>query len=144
MEETVTDTERMLIERACERLAVDYCRLVDAYDHKALVQLFAPNGVWHSMKGPLNGHAAISAYLDAKAPSFGRHFVSNVHIDVIDADRAEGSSYFTFYVVPSKPDNEPAPLKGPAVAGRYFDKYVRTPQGWRFAERRIALEFKAA
>jgi ketosteroid isomerase-like protein len=140
----VTDTERLSIERACERLSVDYCRLIDDGDFKAVVQLFTPDAVWHHLKGLIVGHAGITAYFDAKPPSFGRHHVSNMHIDVVDADHAEGGAYFIFYVAPAKPADGPASMTGPAVAGRYSDRFVRTPQGWRFAERRILLEFKAA
>ncbi|MEI7714174.1 MAG: hypothetical protein WCI94_22255 [Rhodospirillales bacterium] len=35
-----------------------------------------------------------------------------------------------------------APAKAPMVMGRYFDKFVRTPDGWRFAHRRMEMEFK--
>ena len=34
-----------------------------------------------------------------------------------------------------------APLEGPQIVGEYRDRFVRTPDGWRFARREIEVSF---
>jgi ketosteroid isomerase-like protein len=138
----MTDLDRLVIEQACIRLMTRYCYLVDAYDHAALVQLWAEDGVWVGMKGPMHGHAEMLKYLDAKTVALGRHYISNMIVTVIDADHAEGGAYFNFYTAPGHKGDGPAPAAAPAVSGRYTDRFVRTPAGWRFAHKAIAIEFK--
>lgn len=138
----MTEAERIAIEHACTRLMVRYCHLVDSYSHVDLVELFAQDGVWDGVKGPLKGHDAIRGYLDAKAPSYGRHHVTNMLVDVKDHDHAEGSCYFTFYTAPGHKGDGPAPSVAPTVMGRYVDKYVRAATGWRIAHRKMVIEFR--
>ncbi len=139
----MNDVECAAIEQACAKLAIQYCHLVDQYDHDALPKLWAKDGVWETMKGPARNHAEIRAYLDGKDQSSqGRHHATNILVNVIDNDHAEGVCYYTFYAGPKPAKGETAPAKAPMVMGRYFDKFVRTPDGWRFAHRRMEMEFK--
>jgi hypothetical protein len=39
---------------------------------------------------------------------------------------------------------QPIPVKGFAVLGQYHDKYVRTEEGWKFAERVMKPVFTTA
>ena len=50
----------------------------------------------------------------------------------INGDEATGRLYYQFL---GKPDGSPAVL----TLGRYADRYVRTPAGWRLAHRTIHL-----
>ncbi len=139
----MTESDRIAIEHACARLVTAYCLLVDARSHEALTKLWAADGTWASMIGPLKGHADIRRYLDGKAMSLTRHISTNIQVEVVDADHARGTSYFTLYrsVEPAK--DGPTPMQGPMMVGQYFDDYVRSKEGWRFAHRRMEVAFKA-
>lgn len=140
----MNDLERIAIEHDCAKLVAKFHVMVDRWDHQGMVELFAEDGIFdHLFLGPLKGHARIKEYFDAKdTSSVTQHITTNIVIDVIDADHAEGTAYFTFYGSP--PDTKPpAELEGPMNTGMYTDRFVRTPKGWRFAYRRSQLIFRA-
>lgn len=141
----MTEAERIAIEHACEQLPKRFHNYVDSFQHDKLLDLFAPDGLWDQVfMGELRGHAAIKKYLDAKITTIlTMHVVSNVVIDVIDANRATGITYYTYYH--AEPGVKiPAPFKGPQAAGRYLDEFVRTDKGWKFAARRPKNLFEAS
>jgi hypothetical protein len=49
------DLERLLAERACERLIVEYCRLVDFGEAARIADLFTEGGVWSGVDLVLDG-----------------------------------------------------------------------------------------
>lgn len=139
----MNDMDRMLIEHECVKLAVAYCHYTDTHDHESLVQLFAPDTLWESAKGPLRGHAEIRKFLESKPKTtVGMHHLANTMIQVVDADHANGVSFFTYYTTSSPQVEGPAPFFGPTSAGRYYDKFVRTKDGWRFENRRVEFTFR--
>lgn len=134
------DNLRMRIERDCTRLIHRFCVLVDAYRHEELAGLWAEDAVWETWRGPVRGRQAIRAYLDAKQQGDTTiHIAQNIVIDVEDERNASGSAVFTYHG--TKP-NDPASLT-PRVVGRYFDRFVLTAEGWRFAHRRTEMTFTA-
>ncbi len=140
----MTDLERLAAAHACERLVVQFHRLTNANQHLAVADLFADDGVWHQpVMGDLRGRGAVTSYLGGKlTDALTRHVMTNIAIDVIDADHATGIAYFTHYHAEAgAPD--PAPTVNPMSVGRYDDRFVRTLPGWRFAYRRAELTFRA-
>ena len=75
-----------------------------------------------------------------------RHVLTNIHINVIDENTAEGISYLTLYRHVSDPetgeDEGPREISGPAAVGHYSDKFIRTEKGWRFAGRVLHFAFR--
>jgi hypothetical protein len=135
------DVARLLIERACEKLVLRFCVLVDGYRHEELAALWAEDAVWETWRGPVEGRAAIRAYLDAKAQTETTiHIAQNVLIEVHDERSASGTAVFTYH---GTRRNDPASL-APRVVGRYFDRFTLTAEGWRFAHRRTEMTFTAA
>ena len=131
---------RVRIEHECTKLVHRFCVLVDAYRHEELAALWAEDAVWETWRGPVQGRAAIRAYLDAKPQDDTTiHIAHNVLIDVDDEDNATGTAVFTYHGTRPK---DPASLT-PRVVGRYFDRFVRTAEGWRFAHRRTEMTFTA-
>lgn len=132
------DCRRMMIERACSRLVLQFCLLVDGYRHAELVELWAPNAEWETWRGPLRGKEEIRAYLDAKDQSdTGIHIVQNILVEVEDARNASGSAVFTYH---GTRRGDPDALT-PRVVGRYRDRFTLTEQGWRFAQRSTDMVF---
>ncbi len=100
-----------------------------------LAGCFAADGVLEYPGGRGTGPAEIAALLGSGAPrdgiSFVRHHVA-VPLIEIDGDTASARSYFTVVS-----DN------GPDHAGTYSDRIVRTGTGWRFAHRRVRVDWQA-
>ncbi|WP_160573514.1 nuclear transport factor 2 family protein [Actinomadura physcomitrii] len=129
--------ERLLIERDCTRLSVDYGRFVDFGQAAKVAELFTDDGVCELSAGRFEGIDQIRAFFEKRQQQtdvVSRHVSTNITIDVHDADRATGLVYLTFYRVVHQGDG-PAPLGPPSFIGSYSDEYRRTPDGWRFASR---------
>ena len=65
----------------------------------------------------------------AAALTHVRHFTSTHQIDFEDDDQASGRLYFAVITD-----------VGLDHWGRYVDRYVRTPQGWRIARRSVSVD----
>jgi hypothetical protein len=132
--------QRHAIEHECSRLVRQYCLHVDAYRHAEVVALFAEDGVWETWKGPMRGHAAMQAYLDAKdTKPTTIHTAQNIVVDVVSEREATGTSVFVYFGT----DRGDPTATVPKVVGRYFDRYVLTPAGWRIAHRRTDMTFRS-
>jgi uncharacterized protein (TIGR02246 family) len=134
----VSEIERLVIERECEALSNSYAHYLDFVDADGLARLFAEDGVWFPSGRRLEGPKAIHDYWAAQAsrPYVTRHVMSNTRIEVIDRDHATGTAYLTMYRFdPAHPET----IKSlePALLGMMNDEYVRTPQGWRFKQRKL-------
>ena len=133
----MNDIERMLIERACERLVNTYACRLDAYDYDGFMKIWTDDATWVMLGRPMVGTAAIAAGLVAREDHLiCRHLVTNVIIDVIDNDHASGTCYTLAFRTPHARGKEPGLLERPAFAVDYSDEFVRHPQrGWLFARR---------
>jgi SnoaL-like domain len=139
--------ERLLAERACERLIYRYAQLLDLGEADQVPELFVDDGVWEL---PGRIRFAGRAELDAGIPSrlfapgrTARHLCMNVVIDVLGPDEATGTSYMVNYRhdEPSGVAAELAPTGDPVYIGEYRDRFVRTEDGWKFQRRRTELAF---
>jgi hypothetical protein len=136
--------EQIAVEHDCARLVYAYCQLIDVYDYDAFVQLWAEDALWETRIGAVSGHAGIRKYLDSRAKGVtGRHHCTNVLIDVVDAQRARGRSYFTYYIGGAAAAGAPAVLSPPGVMGEYVDEFKLTAKGWRFAKRGTVMTMAA-
>jgi len=130
----VTDDERRAIEADCARLIALYANLNDSARWDEVAALYAEQGVMTrptAPDAPIVGRDAILAAFRSRPPRTTRHVCSNVVIDVDSADEARGTSAMLLFT------GAPAPL-----VGSFHDRFVRTPEGWRFAERRGTLFFQ--
>lgn len=100
-----------------------------------LAACFAPDGVLEYPGNQAQGRAAIESLLSGgeRNPqlSFVRHHIANPLIEV-DGDVATARSYFAVH------SNH-----GPDHSGTYDDRLVRTAEGWRFAHRRVRVDWQA-
>jgi 3-phenylpropionate/cinnamic acid dioxygenase small subunit len=117
-------------------LLIDYCRHLDRMDLAALAGLFTAD--CQVTYGPdpklsASGRTALEASL-ARMWRWSRtaHHLSNLRI----WPGAEGTALAESYVHAwhERPDGATA-----TIFGRYLDKLVRTPQGWRIEERRMEM-----
>jgi hypothetical protein len=139
--------ERLMAERDCERLIVEYARRLDLGEPQRVAELFTDDAVWE-MPGRIRfeGRAELEAGFPGRMVAPGRtarHVVTNVAIDVASHDEATGFCYLINYRhdSPSGVPADPAPSAVPMYVGQYYDRFVRTPDGWRFKHRRSEVSF---
>ena len=137
-------SERVLIERECERLVTLYCHYVDHGAAERIAELFAKDGVWRSPEVTMNGEDELRRGFRARQKNqkrMSRHVCNNLLIDVVDADNASGCVYLTLYRHDGDEGRAVSPLPGPQLIGEYRDRFVSTADGWRFSEREIEVSF---
>jgi ketosteroid isomerase-like protein len=142
----LTDLDQLVIERACERLAIDYCHFTDHGEASRVADLFTDDGVWVAGDTVMSGRARILRgfqHRENNAARMSRHVCSTMQIDVHDADNASGCVYLTLYRHDGDPERKLSPLNGPAMVGEYRDAFRRTPDGWRIARRELFIAFMA-
>ena len=136
--------ERLLIEGECARLVTLYCHYVDHGEAERVAELFSKDGRWVSAQVTMDGVEQIRsgfARRQANAKRMSRHVCNNLHVEVQDADHAEGCVYLTLYRHDGKEGRALSPLEGPAMVGEYRDTFIRTGEGWRIANREIVVDF---
>ncbi|WP_447762506.1 nuclear transport factor 2 family protein [Sphingopyxis panaciterrae] len=101
----------------------------------AMTGCFAGDGVLEYLGKAPKGPAAIKAALSAgrRDPrlTFVRHHITNPLI-AVEGDQATARSYFTVHS-----------NFGPDHSGTYDDRLERTADGWRFAHRRVRIDWQA-
>ncbi|MGI9614026.1 MAG: nuclear transport factor 2 family protein [Acidimicrobiales bacterium] len=135
-------------ERACERLIATYCHLVDFRDAPAIADLFTADGSWRADGVDMVGQDEIRAGFTRRqgvTRRQSRHVCTNVVVD-IDGDTATGLCYLVNYRHDSASGvaELPAPGDVPKFVGEYHDTFRRTPEGWRFVDRRCDMTFVRA
>src|SRR5687768_2432266 len=140
----MTNESTVEIRLACEDLITAYCHAIDLGDATAVADLFTDDGVWSSAEVTMRGAGEIRAGFGRRAAMERRsaHVCTNVAVTVEAADRATGVCYFTLFRHDG-PSGPVAPLAGPAMVGVYRDRFARTADGWRFAERVAEARFVA-
>jgi hypothetical protein len=134
------------IERECEKLSIAYARHVDFKQYDEFVQLFAEDGELNTVQ-PVKGRENLTRAMAARPDALrSRHVLTNIYINVIDEDHAEGISYLSLYRHTGEgiagDDQSPRTISGPAAIGHYADKFIRTDEGWRFASRVLHFAFR--
>lgn len=131
-------------EAACFAATLQFFRALDARDHAACVAAFAPGGAWHRQGKRLDTPEAILAALDSR-PANRRtaHLVTNLMAEPLEGGRFAVRFLLTAYDGTVEADGAaPVPRFAGMLDGR--DEYVRTPQGWRLADKSTRPVFKAA
>jgi uncharacterized protein (TIGR02246 family) len=119
-------------ERAIQRLMTRYCHTVDDAAFDEFAQLWADDAEFVLRGETATGPAAIAAMITGRqTPKLrGLHVVVNAIIDV-EGDTARAVSDFVFM----RREGGFDPIV--KFIGRYIDRFVRTPDGWRFRRREI-------
>jgi hypothetical protein len=133
------ESKRLQIEWDCTRLCIEYARRVDFKDYGGFAALFAEDGI-------LEAGVRVQGLKQRDEQLRSRHVMTNIAIDVRDADHATGVAYLSLYrhVGPESDQAGPVALCGPVLVGHYVDAFVRTAEGWRFAERVLHMDFMHA
>ena len=119
-------------------LLARYTRGVDRCDLDVLAAVWAPGAMVDYGAGATDAVVWSKGLIAALRGHFLRtqHMLGQSIID-LDGDTATAETYCRAY-------HEQAGAQGPTemvVGGRYLDELVRTPDGWRIARRRYALDW---
>lgn len=112
-----------------------YARGLDRFDPKETLSAFTADGVWDASAVGLTryeGHEQLLGFFerDAEAVDKQFHIITNHIIEFQDADNATGTNY----VFSEAEMKNGAAIKAIALN---TDRYVRTSEGWKIAERVI-------
>lgn len=127
---------------ACRNLVLDCASLIDEARYDELARVFAPDGVFArptAPDAPITGRdTIIAAFKLRPANKISQHLVTNIRVWLTGSDTAEGTSSIMLYLTDVDLPFETGKGRkatGPLL-GLYNDKYVRTADGWRIADRR--------
>ena len=148
---------QMLDEQALRRLAESYAHAVDRLDPELLVSLFTPDGVIEadfqfSETSLLTLVASVTPngmrivghdQIRAIPPMLGQRFKGTWHCvmnqtTTIDGDAAHGETYTLAHHLYEPEPGQPMTFD---MAIRYQDRFVRDADGWRFANRRLVVDW---
>ena len=127
---------------AIARLLFTYAERLDAGDLDGMSHLFE-HATFRSRDGQmvLTGSAEVRAAFAASVAFHDgtpatQHVTTNLYVDEDDhGEHAVAHSAFTVLQATRR-----LPLQI-VCAGRYLDRFVRSPDGWRFADREVDLRF---
>lgn len=129
-------SELLLIERACERVVIDSARFNDERQWAALAGLYTPSGVVVRPNGQrLEGRQAIEAAYAAGSPDrVTRHLCTNLRVDVDGPDAAHATTTVLIVSGTHAGDQDVT-----YRVGEFADRFERTGDGWKIAERQASL-----
>ncbi|GIW41014.1 MAG: hypothetical protein KatS3mg076_1591 [Candidatus Binatia bacterium] len=124
---------------AIRELLALYCHTIDAGEYDRWVELFTEDGVFDLGNfGRFQGRESLRSFANHIPTEDGkptlRHCVLNSMIDV-EGDRARARSYVVVF--------QGKPALAVSVVGRYEDELRKVGGSWRFAVRKVSLEFLA-
>src|SRR5690606_37412937 len=94
-ESDMANLERIIAERACERLIVEYCECVDTRNFEKLVSLFSIGGVLKRPDGEWKGRGEIRAFFDKLTLDPLIHASSNILVVIDGLQSGKATSYVT-------------------------------------------------
>ncbi|MFE9438061.1 nuclear transport factor 2 family protein [Streptomyces sp. NPDC006602] len=138
--------DRLLAERACERLVIDFARRLDLGEPGSVAELFTEDGSWEWPAGGrlINGREALRQYFGSRpADRLSRRLMSNILVTVTSPDTATATSYFSTYRIDGHDGGtDPVPSGPPVQVGHYEDSFHRRPDGtWLLSARALHLPF---
>jgi 3-phenylpropionate/cinnamic acid dioxygenase small subunit len=133
----MTDLQTLIDERDIRNVAFRYCRALDTKDWALLDEVFLPDATGElGTPTTLVGIEAIRGRIQKALGHLddSQHLVGNHEIDVT-GDTATHRCYLQAQHIRADASGSPNYI----VAGRYEDRLVRTPDGWRIAHRTLTV-----
>jgi hypothetical protein len=141
------ETREWMARAEITELITRYATLNDTADWAAVAALYTEDGRMNRPTAPdefISGRAAILAAFMARPRRASRHIVANVLVTLEGDTRARASSQILLFTGSAAGDGGlPVLSAAPPLIGTFDDTLVRTEEGWRFAERRGRLDFRA-
>ncbi|MEW1658539.1 nuclear transport factor 2 family protein [Streptomyces sp. NPDC093707] len=141
--ESTDPIDRLLAERACERLIIDFVHRLDLGDPGSVAELFTHDGTWEWPHGNrrIVGREALREYFGSRPTDrLSRRLMTNILVSVTSATTATATSYLTTYRVDGFVDGI-APSRPPTNVGHYEDTFRKVDGLWLLAARTTHLAF---
>src|SRR5882757_7028488 len=131
--------QRNSIELACAKLCNAYALRLDAYDYDRFIELWSEDAVLNLFGREFHGVKGIQTFLQGReAEMICRHVVTNIEVDVLDAETAKGICYTMSYRVQNGLGNEPGPIAPPTFLMDYDSSFkLDHKRGWVFTRRDV-------
>jgi hypothetical protein len=141
--DAVNLVDRLLAERACERLIIDFVRRLDLGDPGSVAELFTPDGIWEWPDGErrIEGRDALRRYFGSRpADRLSRRLMTNILVNLTSATTAAATSYLVTYRVDGYSGGM-VPPPHPVNIGHYEDALAKVDGEWLLARRVTVLPF---
>ncbi|WP_435975620.1 nuclear transport factor 2 family protein [Streptomyces sp. Qhu_M48] len=141
--EVLDPVDRLLAERACERLVVEFVHRLDLGDPGAVAELFTDDGVWEWTEGDrrIEGRDALRSYFAGRpGDRLSRRICTNILVTVTSEVTATATTYFTTYRVDGH-EGGFAPPRAPTQVGHYEDTFLKVEGHWLLDSRSLHLAF---
>ncbi|WP_405858950.1 nuclear transport factor 2 family protein [Streptomyces sp. NBC_01515] len=135
--------QRLLAERACERVILDFVRRLDLGEPSSVAELFTEDGTWEWPDGKrlVAGREALRKYFGSRpAGRLSRRLMSNVLVTLTSPGTAISTAYFTTYRVDGHHGGM-VPAGPPVQVGHYEDNFREVDGSWLIATRTLFLPF---
>jgi len=135
--------DRLLAERACERLIVEFVRRLDLGEPGSVAELFTPDGIWEWPDGDrrIEGRDALRRYFGSRpADRLSRRLMTNILVTLTSATTATATSYLVTYRVDGYTGGM-VPPGNPVNVGHYEDAFLKADGQWLLARRVTHLPF---
>jgi hypothetical protein len=130
--------------RLLAQLNDDFCHELDRGNAEGFVALFTLEALYTHGARVLRGTEQIREFYLGRTrdgPRTSRHMTSGLRIEFTGAASARGLSVCMTFAAPGLP---PIQSTVPAIVADFDDVYVFDGSRWRFAERHIRPQFRAA
>ena len=137
------ELDRLLAERACERLVIEFVRRLDLGEPAAVADLFTEDGVWEWALDSrrIEGRDALRDYFGSRpADRLSRRLSTNILVDVLSDSEAVATSYFATWRVDGYAGGMLPPML-PANLGHYEDRFAKVDGCWLLTRRSLFLPF---
>ncbi|MEU9747984.1 nuclear transport factor 2 family protein [Streptomyces niveus] len=135
--------DRLIAERACERLIVEFVHKLDLGDPGDVAALFTDAGFWEWTEGGrrIQGRDALRSYFAGRpVDRLSRRMCANILVTVTSEATATATSYFTTYRVDGHTGG-PVPPRAPTQVGHYEDTFLKAEGRWFLSSRSLHLAF---
>jgi hypothetical protein len=141
--EPLDPVARLIAERACERLILDFVRRLDLGEPSTVAELFTADGVWEWPEGDrrIQGRDALREYFGSRpVDRLSRRMCTNVLVTVDSPATASATTYFATYRVDGRTEGMLAP-RLPANVGHYEDIFRKVGGSWLLGSRTVFVAF---
>lgn len=127
---------------ACRSLIVEFATRIDEGRAHTLGELLTPDASFARPTVPdvvVQGREAIlAAFATRPKHLVSQHLNLNIRITLTGPDSAQGHSIVMLYLADANDELVPGKGRktGAPIIGTWTDTFVRTPEGWRFKDRR--------
>jgi len=102
--------------------------------------LFTVDAVLDRWGQPVSGQVELRHWLDTRPQEvLTRHVCTNFEPSRSADDKANGTTFFTFYRAPTQERGQLPPPFELVIIGEYLDRFRLTPAEWRIARRETRI-----